>query len=122
MEKRNNAFTLIELLVVVAIIALLMGILMPVLRKARDAGRQTVCLSNVRSLTIAWSMYSDENDNRLINANAVRIQQSAPGKDVWASGRPTWASTLNSRFKRSTMICRCSSPIQEMMVSFVSSS
>lgn len=90
MGKRNTAFTLIELLVVIAVIALLMGILMPVLRKARDAGRRTVCLSNVRSLTQAWSMYSDENDNKIINANAVRIQQSAPGKYIWASGRPTW--------------------------------
>lgn len=88
--RKRGGFTLIELLVVVAVIALLMGVLMPALRRARDAGRRTVCLSNVRSLTIAWSMYSDENDNRLINANAVRIQQSAPGKYVWASGRPTW--------------------------------
>jgi prepilin-type N-terminal cleavage/methylation domain-containing protein len=60
MQKRNSAFTLIELLVVIAVIALLMGVLLPALKKARDAGRRTVCLANVRSLTQAWSMYADE--------------------------------------------------------------
>ena len=87
---KQSAFTLIELLVVVALIALLMGVLMPALRRARDAGRRTVCLSNVRSLTQAWSMYADENDNKIINANAVRIQQTGPGTYTWASGNPTW--------------------------------
>ena len=87
---KKSGFTLIELLVVIAIIALLMGVLMPVLKKARDAGRQTVCLANLRSLTQAWSMYADEHNNKIINANATRIQQSGPGKYVWASGRPTW--------------------------------
>ena len=87
---KRNGFTLIELLVVVAVIALLMGVLMPALRRARDAGRRTVCLSNVRSLTQAWSMYADEYDNKIVNANAVRIQQTGPGSYAWASDRQTW--------------------------------
>jgi prepilin-type N-terminal cleavage/methylation domain-containing protein len=63
-----RAFTLIELLVVVAIIAVLMGLLMPALRAAREHGQRAVCLSNLRQLTAAWIMYADDNDGKLVNA------------------------------------------------------
>ncbi len=66
---KKGAFTLIELLVVIAIIAVLMAILMPSLRIAREQGRSIVCRSNVKTLTLAWLMYKDENDSKLCNAN-----------------------------------------------------
>jgi len=62
----KKAFTLIELLVVIAIIALLMAILMPSLRLARDQARRVHCVSNVKTLTLAWLMYKDENDDKLV--------------------------------------------------------
>jgi len=65
---KRRAFTLIELLVVIAIIAVLMAILMPSLRIAREQGRSIVCRSNVKTLTLAWLMYKDENDGKLCNA------------------------------------------------------
>lgn len=59
-----RGFTLIELLVVVAIVAILAGILFPVLAQSRDRGRQAVCQSNLRQLTLANQMYaSDWNGN-----------------------------------------------------------
>ena len=64
--SRRKAFTLVELLVVIAIIALLMAILMPALERAREQGMRIVCLSNLRQLMLAWNMYSDENDGKLV--------------------------------------------------------
>ncbi len=58
----KKAFTLVELLVVIAVIALLMGILMPALTAARAQGRQIVCGSNIRQLVLANIGYAGEND------------------------------------------------------------
>ncbi len=63
-----GGFTLVELLVVIAIIAVLMAILLPALNRAREQGKRTVCLNNVHTLTLAWMMYCDENDDRLPQA------------------------------------------------------
>jgi len=65
--RRRKAFTLIELLVVISVIAILMAILMPALKRAREGGQRAACMANLKQLTLAWNMYADENDDRLVN-------------------------------------------------------
>ncbi|MHB0998384.1 MAG: DUF1559 family PulG-like putative transporter [Armatimonadota bacterium] len=62
MFRKSKGFTLIELLVVIAIIAILAAILFPVFAKAREAARATSCLSNLKQLGVAVSMYESENE------------------------------------------------------------
>jgi prepilin-type N-terminal cleavage/methylation domain-containing protein len=60
-----GAFTLIELLVVIAIIAILAALLLPVLSRAKDAGRGAQCTSDHRQIALAWQMYCDDNSDQL---------------------------------------------------------
>jgi len=63
---KGKGFTLIELLVVIAVIALLIAILIPVLNLAREQAQRAVCLSNLRQLTLAWVLYADDHDGKLV--------------------------------------------------------
>ncbi|MFG0252371.1 MAG: type II secretion system protein [Phycisphaerales bacterium JB038] len=64
--RRPFGFTLIELLVVVAIIALLIGILLPALGKARDSARRTRSLANIKTHGQILAVYGNENKNKII--------------------------------------------------------
>jgi len=88
---RRRAFTLIELLVVIAIIAILMAVLMPALHRAREQGRRAACLSNVKQLALAWNMYADENDDKIVNgATGFSFMDTAWGdhgkERAWVDG------------------------------------
>jgi len=82
--KRQRGFTLIELLVVIAIIAVLMAILLPALHRAKEQGQRATCLSNVKQLTLAWILYAQENEDRIVNASTFFPRTGEP---AWIGAR-----------------------------------
>jgi prepilin-type N-terminal cleavage/methylation domain-containing protein/prepilin-type processing-associated H-X9-DG protein len=69
--RTTEAFTLIELLVVIAIIAVLAGLLLPTLARAKDKAKDIACVSNLKQIAIALRMFSDENDAKLPTAEQM---------------------------------------------------
>ncbi len=82
-------FTLIELLVVIAVIAILASLLLPALGSAKGRAQTIACLNNLRQLTIAWSLYGDDNDDKLVNNHGK--PETITYRNNWANNVQDWA-------------------------------
>ena len=81
----RGGFTLVELLVVVAVIALLIGLLLPALSSARRAGQLVVSMSNVRQITTAALAYTYDHDDQWAVIPASQPTKGASGPVAWCS-------------------------------------
>lgn len=92
----QNAFTLIELLVVIAIIAILAGMLLPGLARAKETAKRISCVNNLRQLSLALTLYEDDNRGMF------------PVRTGGETNNPRWPGRLRDTY-RDLKVLRCSS-------------
>ncbi len=98
-----RGFTLIELLVVIAIIGILAAILFPVFAQAKEAAKKTVCISNVKNISLAFLMYTEDYEGHAPQSSTYYFEYlpayTATIQTIWGSGQYSSGAPYNTKIK-----------------------
>src|SRR5688500_12822548 len=104
-KPSRAGFTLIELLVVIAIIAILAGMLLPALAKAKAKGQRTHCMNNLKQISLFMQLYTDDNDDKFPGHR----NQGVNNADERISLTNWWGTTILGYANNNSNLFRCAS-------------
>ena len=117
-KSKSAAFTLVELLVVIGIIAVLMAILLPTLRRSRDAARRVECAANMRTLAMAYIQYAGENRYGLPIADVSAAGAWVKDNNTDNSTAPLKASLLMKFLNSDIKVFHCAADYSNHLRSY----